>query len=93
MTVLAGSATRAATDTKEAAEILPRIGAVHTIQVLRQDQLDLMDITAREPPPSQRASGDTVRIGYIELTMGESNWVAIPHPSRRCLPFEVIYLP
>lgn len=31
MTVLAGSAARAAADTKEAAEILPRIGAVHTI--------------------------------------------------------------
>lgn len=49
MTVLAGSAARAATDRKEAAEILPRIGAVHTFQVLRQDQLDLMDITALEP--------------------------------------------
>ena len=54
MTALAGSAARSAT------AILPRIGAVHTFQVLRQDWLDLMDITAQEPPLSQRASGDII---------------------------------
>lgn len=50
MIALAGSAARSATDTKKAAKTLPRIGAVHTLQVLRQDRLDLMDITPLKNP-------------------------------------------
>ena len=77
MTALAGSAARSAT------EILPRIGAVHYFQVLRQDWLGLMDITAQKPPLSQRASGDII----IHIKQRASVWLIRGFTCKRFLRF------